>query len=217
MRLYLVPFLLASIYLIHSSTASAEMVCADKGGRLAIRSACKKGETQISFSALGVVGAQGPKGDAGRGLRKLVDANGNKIGDVIELIQNSDVRIISEINGQEYLLIGNKLDIIGYPISGQTDRLLFESVDCSGQAYVPEAALLDHSHLVRPGIVIGTTRTLYALDSEATTQSVALGSFLPVNGACHPISPQETMAVAPVDPIANLLQMFTRPFKLEAQ
>src|SRR5438034_4513958 len=46
--------------------ATAAVLCKKKSGVIAVRSACKRKETQLDPDALGLRGSQGPKGDTGQ-------------------------------------------------------------------------------------------------------------------------------------------------------
>jgi len=194
----------------------------DKSSRLYLRQACKKGETSVSFAALGVVGVQGPagpqgpKGDTGTGVRHLFDSTGAQIGVVNGTIDLFWVSAIVPINGSEYSMAFTKDDLQGHGLNEQHDFVYWETSDCSGLPLVRALALENQllPPFVRPAIVIGSDRTFYEIDNNAVPRTVTVASHKGVSGPCTTRNPFAASMV-PVSEVGKFKDMFPPPYEVK--
>jgi len=88
-----------------ATCARADVLCKNKKGVLASRTACKSKETQIDPAALGLVGPKGDKGDAGVSARwALVKGDGTIVA------QSGGITVNRTNPGHYYVGFGSSLE-----------------------------------------------------------------------------------------------------------
>src|SRR5438874_5836813 len=115
-----------------ATTASATVLCKTSTGLVAVRDACKRGETQLDPIALGLQGPPGPTGATGAtgatgppGPGLVVrDANGQFVGLFL-----GGTTLRRRVGGQLLQLL---FDASGFLEFGNRSVVLYQSADCSG-------------------------------------------------------------------------------------
>ena len=140
------------------------------------------------------------------GLPLIVDANDTTVGIVVggsKTIAN----VLMEIDPDVYAIKVERDEIrVDSGLSA-----VFESSDCTGQAYGSTSAIFDDSLSAHIGFVAAPGKTLYEGDREETPITIQLGSVLPSTGCTTTSGPLEVITVGVV---ADLEVMFTAPFDL---
>jgi len=201
------------------STAQADIVCADKGGRLSIRATCKKGESPISFGALGIIGAQGPKGekgDTGDGVFFIFDSEGKKIAPFVGdgcpgFGFDGNFYSFMEIDGTKYQVCFNKDYIATFDQFGY--ETYFTSTDCTGDGYL-DPRLVNPS-LIRPirsALLVGPKATVFKPSPGSTPETVVTHSFYQA-GVCK--RSDNTVTYIRSQPGVNLAELYPPPYSIK--
>ncbi len=146
-----------------STSASAETLCRGKrGGGINVRSACRKHETPLPLSALGVAATPGPNGSQGpTGPTPvyLVDATGFEVGPVLNANgTGGNNQAIAPVLFTHSSLPGPvMLAVTGDGRIGS--NVYHESTDCSGAGYVDPGGWLP--------ILAGVQSTIYVSGAPA--------------------------------------------------
>ncbi len=185
-------------------TANGAVVCATKKGSLALRDTCKRKESTVDLFPV---------------VRSAVvrDATGALVGPVVDVALGTS-RVLLRVGGE--LLIAT-VDASGFP-DGAFFSLTFESVDCTGQPLIPEAAAsLVGTPMVRGGIMYYPTGvpTNHPFGSTLVMPLVPgmcfVGTLQPGGLCCEPApAPLTSPAVPAVQtPVGSL--GFTAPFRID--
>ncbi|HXJ37312.1 MAG TPA: hypothetical protein VMS22_25065 [Candidatus Eisenbacteria bacterium] len=140
-----------------ATSAPAETLCRSKrGGGVNVRSACRKHETVLSLTALGVTDTPGPNGSqgpAGPTPVHLVDATGLEVGPVLNAAgTSSNNQVMAAVLFTHSSLPGPVL--LAVTGDGRIGGNVYhESTDCSGPGYVDSGGWLP--------ILTGVQSTIY--------------------------------------------------------
>ena len=144
----------------------------------------------------------------------VVDSKGNTVGtalggaSIFEPINEVRPRVLLDINGR---LV---------PVQLSRNRfyagvnLLFDSQGCTGNAWYPPDDHRDGPPLIPRAVIGPPGQTLYAEKPEAASQTVTTRSRFINGNQC--VNFQFSLQVVPMEPLVDLLTVFTPPFSLKA-
>jgi hypothetical protein len=169
--------------------------------------------------ATGPTGPEGPAGPAGPGLLSVVDANGQKVGDVVgvDVLRNFSPfipqAIIAFKAGGVIVALAVDQHTIQAPGGGGVfagSPLFFVSPGCQGQA------MLDDQQQVFPlATIIAPGWTLWVADqSQPPVHTIVQSAMLP-DGTCEAFADTSPHNVQPAIEFPDLMTIFTPPFKVE--
>ena len=150
-------------------------------------------------------------GTAEAGL-KVFDANGKKLGVVIEQSSENAEVLVKHDDGTKFIVdVGNNW------IQSEADGQLFESDDCSG------TPLIETDEILNPRAFISSDGTVFIRDADAPSQTVLVRSELRAfelendhnqPEECRIFNAPEDLEVVPwvAIPSLNILEDFTPPF-----
>lgn len=149
-------------------------------------------------------------GPSGAGSVNLRDSNNQILGSIIDngnfsqgaiLVYNSNINKLVNV---EYNSSTNQADF------GTSVGAVFQSTDCTGQAYVNPPKTTETTLLLRWGV--GGNWTYGILDGNETPQSITVNSNLSGDGQCSTYSYPAT--VVPLTVVPAPYATITLPFKL---
>jgi len=186
--------ILAFALVFFATQVDALVLCTTKRGvgSLRIREDCRKSEVKVDPAGVGLGGPA------------VYDSTGKKVGNIIGT-ENFTSRVLFMYEDESYRLSVKKNEIMNFT------ELFYQSNDCTGQAYVRDAAQIS---LYRRVIVSYPGRTLYIVPDAENPAPIQYESFR------HPdldnfeciISSAEALDL-PATPIVDLDTLFIGPFK----
>lgn len=152
----------------------------------------------------------------------VVDANDNKVGDVLGVdfrpFGTSGVGLVFiafRVNQHAFVLGLTRESFFGSGtgISGESNSVAFESIDCSGTPYVRDTTTTDNTSVFPITQVVGPGSTVYIQEPEANSQLPTLQSVLTTEGSCESTFLTSTR-VFPAVAVIDLNTLYTPPFIL---
>ncbi len=138
----------------------------------------------------------------------VVDSAGTVVGSITGFTFDGSQRVLPQVVLQRD---GRLVGLLVHPdrFEGSGPSLAYESVDCTGQAWLngPFATL------ILPGTIEGPGQTLYVPDRSATPGLVTAQSLLQL-GTCFAFQFDLPSAV-PAIPLVDLNTLYTQPFSLK--
>lgn len=167
--------------------------------------------------ATGPTGPQGPTGPAGPGSLRVVDANGQKVGEVVgvDVLRNigpipqaivafkADDVIVALAVDQNTIQAPGALDVFAGP------PLFFASPGCQGQAL-----LVDLNQVFPLAAIIAPGWTLWFADQRQPPVRTIVQSHMLANGTCE-ADTSGCQVAQPAIMFGDLLTLFAPPFKVE--
>ncbi|MEM4409881.1 MAG: hypothetical protein QXI19_14175 [Candidatus Caldarchaeum sp.] len=141
----------------------------------------------------------------------VVDANNTLVGEVVGVIDG--VNFTGQpINAAVALNIPGPSVVVQVTSSGfiGNARLFFDQPNCTGQPYFWSGGIISQPHLLPIVGLLGTT--LYGQRPNSTVVTVTLVSMLDQTNTCVAAGGMQGGIIA--DPIVNLGEHFTPPFRL---
>ncbi|HLK10848.1 MAG TPA: hypothetical protein VKW76_05670 [Candidatus Binatia bacterium] len=183
---------LVTVSLLGGTRASALVLCQTRGHALFARPACRRKETPVMLSAIGVAGPRGvpgPVGSRGAAAARLVDADGRDVGPVMEV---ETYAFLGSSFPATYVLlasppIGMPL-ILGIDVTGNpTGSVLYQTTDCSGTPFVSAGDLLAVGQAVESTVFYPAQPTSVTAfqSAETTDRSNGCTSITARGGCCR--------------------------------
>lgn len=138
----------------------------------------------------------------------VVDSGGTVVGNVIGLTFDGSQRVLPEVVLQRN---GRLVGLLVYPdrFEGSGASLAYESLDCTGQAWLNGPFATP----ILPGTIEGPGQTLYVPDPSATPGLVTAQSLLQL-GTCFTFQ-FDYLSAVPAIPLVDLDTLYTPPFSLK--
>ena len=214
-----------------SGAASAAVLCRTSTGLVAVRDACKRGETQLDPVALGLQGPKGDKGDPGPqgppGPALVVrDANSKLAGVVVSFGNGQRTKVARRIGERVYVIT---IQTDGFP--NTAGGFTFESPDCTGAPFAvadgPSSSLMSGSLAVRSGTgyfgqepfeqrSAGSVISDLLFDvSESECTTYWHGAFTPPEGCCLRETLVGPLYLAPLTAFDMSTLGLVPPFRVE--
>ena len=228
-----------TLAMLFSNPAAGEVLCKSRHDVVRAREACKRHETKLDLSALGVrgpagepgrqgppgamgaqgdvgppgpMGAQGPPGPALVVKDSISQMVGLAVGNAVERTVR-DQRVVFSVNRD------------GFVETPTTGTRYYETPDCTGTAYGPSHSELLVDAMVHLGVayfVAGPAgshliASQFSDGADAGGCTAAGGSFIPPDGCCTQITPpfQSNPTFAPLASLKLSTLGFVPPFHVE--
>ncbi|MGD9765197.1 MAG: hypothetical protein AB7V27_15955 [Candidatus Binatia bacterium] len=142
----------------------------------------------------------------------VVDAAGRAVGDTASLAGPAGATVALDVDGHLLLLQVTRERFIG----NADTAILFESTDCSGEAYVSTGPISFGPSLT--AVVVGPPgQTAYSGNPAGPLATITWKSWRNRGSEdCHPQVPAVVDDVLPVIPLVNLAEIYEPPFRLVA-
>jgi hypothetical protein len=193
--------------------------CLNPAGQIRIVGApgsCRHEESSLDWSRGSTAGAP----------TAIFDAGGKKVGNVVGILGGAPftmgVPLVALEVGDHTPVLGalrtRLCAIEGSAVCPPVPEVMFESVDCTGQAFVsatPGGLPLGGDSILPIAVVAGLRDTLFVAPPDAVAREALDGSRLRYREACRPGSGISVAGFVPADTTVDLIDEFTPPFDMQ--